>query len=216
VRDLTLSGDNDVYVYNALVPDAANPTVGTEYFTVPQNAIIGSTQPTLTPITPPGQATGMVMVASGALSPGLRLATAQTFTNLQVDIRAGDLGPTQLSPIDATKLPEVDTLPSLLEAPLTAPYARIFTDELVWIGTPADSNKGRGIDLVWYSYATKSMRAVNTGSKRLLATTTGITNSAITLAGAATPTSAVFDLVWTQDAGNGHVTLTWGEIHCTQ
>jgi hypothetical protein len=212
IRDLMRSGSN-VYIFNAQPPDPANPN-GTEYFTVPETGVLG-TAPALLPITPVGQATPFFLVAGDPTTTGLRLVVANV-KGAAVDVRMGDLGAAQLSPIDATTVPEAFTFPSLLAAPLTAPFARVYGDDIVWAGTPADSEKGRGVDFAWFNLTSNSVQAMEIGLKRLLLTETGITHVAVDFAGVPNGTSGDLDLVWTQDRGNGKTSLLWANVHCAK
>src|SRR5690606_3403580 len=123
--------------------------------------------------------------ATGATPAGLKLAVSEIDLGgggPPVVVRAGVLGPTDIMPFDATKLPPAIVFASPSEVPIEGGQGRLFDDELVIVGAPPEPQKGQGLNFVWYDLASRSTRARETGVKRLVAQRSGITAASVSFA----------------------------------
>jgi hypothetical protein len=206
-----------IFVFNADAPTPTQPTASTGYFRVSENPP-HSPDTSFEPIVPAGGEKGMALFAAAGALPGLKVAVSEvdlSGVGPPVVVRAGVLGPADLAPFDAAKLPPAIEFASAAELPIEGGQGRLFDDELVIIGAPPDPQRGQGLNFVWYDLASRSIRARQTGAERLVPQRSGITAASITFARVPTGPTVDFDLVWIESSA-GQSKLLYGELRCVR
>ncbi len=207
---------NVVLVFNDRGPEGQGDP-GASYFAIPENP---NGPVPIHPLSPPGGKPFITLTASGAAAgQGVLLAGAEVdFSGSggsPGQIRAGLIPDAQLASIDATKIPPAFTLGTLLEAPLGGQQARFFGDELVWIGTPPEPQRGQGLNFLWYNLRDRAFRTRKVGPERFLLDHPKIQRATVAFANVPNSVSSELDLVLTE-VDNGVSRLLYGTINCVR
>lgn len=207
---------NVLYLFNDRGPEGAGDR-GASYFPIPETP---NGPVPIRPLSPPGSKPFITLTASGVpTGPGLLLAGAEVDFSAAGgspgQIRAGLVPDSQLSMLDSTKVAPGFTLGTLLEAPLGGQQARFFGDELVWIGTPPDPQRGMGLNFLWYNIKDRAFRTRKVGADRLAPDHRNIQRATVAFASVPNAVTADLDLVFTE-VENGVSRLVYTQINCVR